>query len=558
VNPTPAKLVLGPLLRYVDGTQATVWVETDRPCQAEILDCSAPTFCVGAHHYAIVCVDGLTPGSVVPYEVHLDGVRCWPLPDSPYPPSVIQPPANEETLRIAFGSCRVSVPHEPPYALTKDADPRGREVDALLALGHRLRRQDPREWPDILLLLGDQVYADEVSPETCERMKARRAAAAAPVPEPPEDEIADFEEYTMLYREAWSDPATRWLLSTIPSAMIFDDHDVHDDWNTSQAWVDDIRQVPWWKERILGAYMSYWIYQHLGNLSPAELERDRVLAAVRESPLDATGILRAFAERSEEEIAGTHWSYHRDLGRTRLLVLDSRAGRILDPGRRDILSPPEWRWVREQLHVQDVDHVLIATTLPWLLSPGLHHLEAWNEAVCDGAWGKRAARLGEKIRQSLDLEHWSAFHKSFLHLADLVHEVASGARGPAPASIIVVSGDVHHAYLAEASFPGRGPVQSAVVQAVCSPIRNPLDRRERRMLRMALSRPATVAARFLARRAGVPSAHIEWDFVEEPTFDNQVGLLDIDGRHAHLRIQKTRPEDWDDPQLHETLSRPIC
>jgi hypothetical protein len=47
-----------------------------------------------------------------------------------------------------------------------------------------------------------------------------------------------------------------------------DDHDVHDDWNTSWAWVREMRTVPWWHERILGAYMSYWIYQHLGNLSP--------------------------------------------------------------------------------------------------------------------------------------------------------------------------------------------------------------------------------------------------------------------------------------------------
>ncbi|MGW1633884.1 hypothetical protein, partial [Streptomyces anthocyanicus] len=29
----------------------------------------------------------------------------------------------------------------------------------------------------------------------------------------------------------------RWLLSTVPSCMIFDDHDVIDDWNTSAAWL---------------------------------------------------------------------------------------------------------------------------------------------------------------------------------------------------------------------------------------------------------------------------------------------------------------------------------
>src|SRR6476646_5252506 len=37
-------LVLGPLLRYVSETEATVWVETDRACQAEILGHQARTF----------------------------------------------------------------------------------------------------------------------------------------------------------------------------------------------------------------------------------------------------------------------------------------------------------------------------------------------------------------------------------------------------------------------------------------------------------------------------------------------------------------------------------
>lgn len=53
--------------------------------------------------------------------------------------------------------------------------------------------------------------------------------------------------------------------------MIFDDHDVHDDWNTSAAWVAEYRAKPWWDRRIVGAFSSYWIYQHLGNMSPREL-----------------------------------------------------------------------------------------------------------------------------------------------------------------------------------------------------------------------------------------------------------------------------------------------
>ena len=37
-----AKLVLGPLLRYVGETEAVVWVETDEPCEVEILGHSEP------------------------------------------------------------------------------------------------------------------------------------------------------------------------------------------------------------------------------------------------------------------------------------------------------------------------------------------------------------------------------------------------------------------------------------------------------------------------------------------------------------------------------------
>jgi PhoD-like phosphatase len=552
----PPRLVLGPLLRYVGDHEATVWVETDRACTVDVLGCSSPTFCVAGHHYGFVCVSGLESGACITYEVHLDGERCWPLPDSPFPQSVIRTRAPGQPLRLAFGSCRVSFPHEPPYTLSKDSDDKGREVDALLALVERLRTQPPHEWPDALLLLGDQVYADQVSPATERLIEERRRGGDASADDPPLGEVADFEEYTWLYREAWSDPATRWLLSTVSSAMIFDDHDVHDDWNTSWEWVREIRKVPWWNERILGAYMSYWIHQHLGNLSPAELAENALLASVREAQ-DAEEILRAFAKKAEEEIAGTRWSFHRDFGRTRLIVLDSRAGRVLDEGRREMLSEEEWEWVEERV-TGDFDHVLIATTLPWLLSHGLHHLEAWNEAVCDGAWGRTAARLGEKIRQAIDLEHWSAFRTSFVRLADLVHEVASGGRGPAPASVMVLSGDVHHAYLAEASFPGRAPIESAVVQAVCSPIRNPLDRNERRALRAALSRSAAAIARLLARSAGVRPAAVRWEFTGKPTFDNQVAILDLTGRGAHLAIERTRAEDWATPRLHQTLSRTIA
>ena len=83
-----------------------------------------------------------------------------------------------------------------------------------------------------------------------------------------------FAEYERLYRHSWGDPEIRWLMSTVPTAMIFDDHDIRDDWNTSASWRADMKEKPWWRDRIRAGLASYWVYQHLGNMSPAELADD--------------------------------------------------------------------------------------------------------------------------------------------------------------------------------------------------------------------------------------------------------------------------------------------
>ena len=56
-------LVLGPLLRYVGETEATIWVETDRACEVKILGRQARTFEVSGHHYALVVIGDLQPGA---------------------------------------------------------------------------------------------------------------------------------------------------------------------------------------------------------------------------------------------------------------------------------------------------------------------------------------------------------------------------------------------------------------------------------------------------------------------------------------------------------------
>jgi hypothetical protein len=546
-----AGLILGPMLRYVDTTAATVWVETDAACEVDVLGHLGRTFEVQGHHYAVVAVTGLKPGCSVEYEVRLDGELVWPAPDSSLPCSRIQTLPASGPVRIVWGSCRVTAPHERPYTCDQEEHPLGVGIDALYVLSRRLAEQTPSTWPALLLLIGDQVYADEVSPETKKFIEARRDRRA----DAPADEVLDFTDYAMLYREAWSQPSIRWLLSTIPSTMIFDDHDVHDDWNTSESWVQEMRAMGWWAERITAALSTYWIYQHLGNLSPTELAEDALYAKVLAAE-DAAPVLHEFASAADRHEGGMLWSFSRRLAGTRLVVIDGREGRVLSADTREMIDGDQWAWLKQQL-TGDYEHVLIASTIPILLAPTLHYLEARNEAICSGAWGRAAAALGERLRRALDLEHRAAFQQSFHRMIALITEVAAGRRGRAPASLVMLGGDVHQAYLEAVGFRRSAGVTSAVYQAVCSPFRNQLGQRERRTLRLARrSRLARWLAPRLAHSAGVRDPDIRWRVQQEPTWRNQLGWLTIDGRRMQLTIE-TSPGAAQ-PDLRVTLQHQLA
>jgi hypothetical protein len=546
-----AKLVLGPLLRYVSETEATIWVETSQPCEVGILGRLEPTFTVAGHHYALVRIEGLEPGGFYEYEVALDGERRWPEPGSDLPPSAIRTFSPGKPLDICFGSCRVAVPHEPPYTQTKDEDPNGFELDALHVLATQMARGERSEWPELLFLIGDQIYVDEGSPRTREKIRARRD-----VSEPPGEEVVDFEEYSWLYEESWSEPMIRWLFSTVSISMAWDDHDMSDDWNISRSWHEEMDRKDWWHKRAVDGIATYWIYQHLGNLSPRELDQSELYAKVRGNA-DATAVLRGWAKEIDTTAAGTRWSFCRDIDGVRAIFIDSRAARVLSEEKRSMFDDRTWDWIVEQVS-GDFDHLLIATTVPYLLSPGFHYLEAWNEQLCDGAWGGPIARGSEKLRRAVDFDHWASFQSSFQRLRELLEEVGSGRRGKAPASIVLLSGDVHHAYLCDIGFkPGAG-VESAVYQAVCSPYRNPLDARERKVVEAGFSPAFARVAGGLAHLSGAPDPGIRWRALEGPYFDNQVGTLRLDGRTATARLDKTVAGGEDERKLEKTFERRLA
>ena len=270
-----AELLLGPLLRYVGETRRP---SGSRPTRRARWRCSAAAR--GRSTSPATTTRSCTsrassPARRPPYEVALDGERRWPEPDSRR--------SRRASIRTLGG--------ERPAADRLRLLPRRASRTSRRTRCRRTRTtaaaRSTRSYALALRML-EQRPGRLAAPAAAARRPglrrrglardARASSAAARHPQSRRARRSPTSRSTpRLYRESWGDPAIRWLLSTVPSAMIFDDHDVHDDWNTSAAWVEEMREAV-----VGGAHrrrlMSYWVYQHLGNLSPEQLRDDELLA----------------------------------------------------------------------------------------------------------------------------------------------------------------------------------------------------------------------------------------------------------------------------------------
>jgi hypothetical protein len=486
-------IVLGPLLRFRAPGTATVWVETDRPCRVGVLGREEPTFTVAGHHYGLVVLEGV-PDGPVPYEVALDGVTRWPSPGGWGPPPTLAPAPRPDALRVAVGSCRV----QPGTRRDSRLGP-----DALVALAHRVAAQPPAERPDLLLLVGDQVYADH----------------------PGTTRPRDFPGHARVYRRAWSVPAVRWLLSAVPSAMILDDHDVRDGWSPA------MRVPPPEVTRAASALAAYWVYQHLGNLDPDALRADPLLAAVRSA---GDGIAALGPAATGWLTGGSPFAHSRRVGPARLVVTDTRTRRVRTAAGPSILDPAGWRELDREVR-GDADHLVLVTSVPAYMTTGLHHLEAWAAALLAGGWGAPGRALGRRLRRAFGLEHWPAQGDSLERLTRMLSATADGRRGAAPATVLLLNGEVHHGRV-DRVRPRGGTPAAPVWQVTSSPLRNPLGRRQRALIRCAGTPVFGAVMRAVARTAGAgpaPAGLSGWG----PLFANHVALLDLRGRRATVRME---------------------
>ena len=161
---------------------------------------------------------------------------------------------------------------------------------------------------------------------------------------------ADFAEYAFLYEWSWAYPKSDLprLMASLPSFMIFDDHEVTDDWNMNHNWVkflsNDKDEFQHWPNTIADALSAYLVYQHWGNVSPARSDpQTAILKKSAKTGKDALPELRKLIQPTtlEPKPSNLKWYYELPLEHPKFLVADVRTRKTLAPPDKDGVAPEE-------------------------------------------------------------------------------------------------------------------------------------------------------------------------------------------------------------------------
>ena len=353
-----------------------------------MLGCRERTFHVEGHHYALVHCTGLEPGTTTPYEVRLDGERVWPEPDTPYPPSV-DAHARAATGRSGSPGARAACARRTSRRTrcARTSTPRGARSTRCACSPTTCAATSPREWPHALVLLGDQVYADEVVARGA-RVHPRHARR---------DDPAGRDRREL-----------RGVHAAVPRGVVGAAHPLA---ALDGAVGDDLRR-PRRPRRL----------EHVQDVGRDDAGDRLVGRAHHRRLLHATGSTSTWATSSPEHLAEDELYARLRAGRGRRAAparvrvpRRPRGGRHalellprLRPhaaGDDRLARRPRARPARGPLDARPGRVGVARGSTPRATSttccsarrcrcscaPALHYLESWNEAVCNGAWGEPAA-----------------------------------------------------------------------------------------------------------------------------------------------------------------------
>jgi hypothetical protein len=350
--------------------------------------------------------------------------------------------------------------------------------------------------PTVLCLTGDQIYCDDVHDNVFDRIQAMASTlegsspekmpggltppgkgkrepwvtkhakftanqAMWPADQPAKNHLVTFAEFVAMYGLAFSDrnwpsgaqpkelqgyvtglKTVRRLLANVPTYMIFDDHDVTDDWNFCLSWISDM-QASDVGHRIVGnALYAFWLFQGWGNDPVLDENLLPAIIAANEKRLEKPEALAALLHgKSKAHDATNTWEFFTPT-HPFIYFLDTRTQRgHKDWGESDrgasafLKSRKSWAVTLGRLQKL---HRKQSRTLPMVLvSPAPVFGFDWIDKA--QAILTSPATFGS---YRLDKEGWAS---NEYHL--LVFQLLCGNY-----DVVILSGDVHYSYSSTAKF----------------------------------------------------------------------------------------------------------
>lgn len=227
-------------------------------------------------------------------------------------------------------------------------------------------------------------------------------------------------------------PAARRVMAHVPSAMIFDDHDVTDDWNLHRGWEETVYGHPFSRRIIGNALIAYFLCQGWGN-RPESFGRD-LLSNVEH-------VFAMLGGKHHDEVIDTllsfsTWDFDWPTNPP-LIVLDTRTRRWRSessPGKPSGLL--DWEALTDlQRNLRGRDKVLLVSASPIF---GVKLIEVIQRFF---TW------IGKPLL--VDAENWMAHPGT-------AHGILNVFRhSKTPRHFVVLSGDVHYSFVYDVELRGR-------------------------------------------------------------------------------------------------------
>jgi hypothetical protein len=227
-------------------------------------------------------------------------------------------------------------------------------------------------------------------------------------------------------------PAVRRVLANVPVAMIFDDHDISDDWNLSREWEDAAYGHPFSRRVIGNALLAYLLNQGWGNRPEAF---DNALLDAVQATLQAPGAA-AHDALIDRLLAFREWHY-RWPTTPPLMVLDSRTHRWRsESSARRPSGLMDWEALTDlQQALRGHPAVLLVSSAPIF---GVKLIEVLQRA---------ATFLGKPLM--VDAENWMSHPGAGSAMLNIFRHPQT------PQTFVVLSGDVHYSFVYDVALRAR-------------------------------------------------------------------------------------------------------